>query len=168
MPTQEQVRNMVNEHVLTSATMFVSHLCDLDEWNCSDELLDILSKPNYEDAARDKGFVVEEREDGYWLTNDNEVMLEEDESPYATENEAWEVACDLNGGIEPYRDEAYEHWIVSDWLASQLDAKGEMVTFDLMGFTIWGRCATGQAIYLDYVMEQICEETPRYLGDDNV
>jgi hypothetical protein len=49
-----------------------------------------------------------------------------------------------------------------------LEQKGEMVADDLMGFTIWGRCATGQAVCLDWVMEQICSETPRYMGDVNV
>jgi len=165
MPTQDQVRDMVNEHVLTNATMFISHLCDLDEWNCGDDLLNVLSKPNYEDAARDEGVEVEERPDGFYYAASESVPSYE--GPYDSEQEAWAAACDENG-IEPYRDEAYEHWIVSDWLAMKLEAKGEMVADDLMGFTIWGRCATGQAIYLDYVMEQICAETPRYSGDDNV
>ena len=162
MPTQSQVRDMVNEHVLTSATMFVSNLCDLDEWNYSDDLLDILSKPNYESAAYDEGYTVEERADGFWYAGPAPVTSYE--GAYTTEQDAWEAACNDND-IEPYRDEAYEHWIVSDWLASKLEDKGELITYDLMGFTIWGRCATGQAIYLDYVMEQICADTPRYSGE---
>ena len=51
--------------------------------------------------------------------------------------------------------EAYEHWLVTDWLADKLAAKGEMVTKDFMGLTIWGRTCTGQAIYLDNVIEEI-------------
>jgi len=168
MPTQEQVRAMVNEHVLVSASQLISQLLNSDsnELACNDELMNIMSKPDYEGAARDEGYAVDERPDGFYLVWEEDGKQVDDGS-YLTEFDAWEAACDDNG-IEPYQDEAYEHWIVSEWLASKLEDKGELITFDLMGFTIWGRCATGQAIYLDYVMEQICEETPRYMGDDNV
>lgn len=161
MPTQDQVRNMVNENVFVSANGVISALSNLDEWNCDNEFLDILSKPNYDAAANDAGFTVEERPDGFWYAANESVTAYE--GPFMSEHEAWAAACDKND-IEPYHDEAYEHWIVSDWMARQLDGKGEMITFDLMGLTIWGRCATGQAIYLDYVMEQICKENPRYSG----
>lgn len=57
-------------------------------------------------------------------------------------------------------EEAYEHWVVSDWLAGKLEAKGEMVLRDFLGLTIWGRTCTGQAISLDYVIEQIYLEGP--------
>lgn len=46
--------------------------------------------------------------------------------------------------------EAYEHWIVSDWLAGKLEAQGEMVLRDFLGLTIWGRTCTGQAISMDH------------------
>ncbi len=51
--------------------------------------------------------------------------------------------------------EAYEHWIVSDWLADKLIEHGEMVTKDFLGLTIWGRTTSGQAIFLDGVIERI-------------
>ena len=54
-------------------------------------------------------------------------------------------------------DEVYEHWVVSDWLAEQLEAHNEVI-FEFEGLTIWGRCTTGQAIYVDYVIEQITRE----------
>lgn len=50
--------------------------------------------------------------------------------------------------------EALEHWVVSDWLASRLKDRGEMVV-DFYGLTIWGRTCSGQAIYLDGVIGQI-------------
>jgi hypothetical protein len=73
---------------------------------------------------------------------------------YDTEEAAWQAACNDNR-IEPHTEEAYEHWIVSDWLADRLAEKGEMVTKDFLGLTIWGRCGTGQAIFLDAVIEAI-------------
>ena len=54
--------------------------------------------------------------------------------------------------LDPYTREAYEHWIVSNWLAGKLEAAGEMVSRDIHGLTIWGRCTTGQAILIDGVM----------------
>ena len=52
-------------------------------------------------------------------------------------------------------EEVFEHWIVSDWLADKLIAKGETVVKDFHGLTIWGRCCSGQAILLDYVIRDI-------------
>ena len=55
-------------------------------------------------------------------------------------------------------DEAYEHWIISDWLGRQLKDQGEMVE-DIHSLTIWGRCTTGQAIMLDHVICNIFDQT---------
>lgn len=74
---------------------------------------------------------------------------------------------DENGDLEQYSndndldpscDEAYEHWIVSPWLAEKLPH-----TADVTGLTIWARFATGQAICLDHNIQSIafdiyCEE----------
>ena len=54
--------------------------------------------------------------------------------------------------------EAMEHWIVSDWLADKLSERGEMVNKDIYGLTVWGRCTTGQAVYLDSVIKNIFNE----------
>lgn len=53
--------------------------------------------------------------------------------------------------------EAYEHWVVTDWLARKLDEKDE-ITGELFGLTIWGRCTSGQAILLDCVIGEICSD----------
>lgn len=51
--------------------------------------------------------------------------------------------------------EIYEWWIVSDWLASELEQKGEPI---IEHENLWGRTTTGQAILLDGVINSICEE----------
>ena len=53
-----------------------------------------------------------------------------------------------------YFTEIFEYWIVSSWLGSKLKSKGEIV-FDIGWNTIWGRQTTGQAIYMDGVIEEI-------------
>lgn len=53
--------------------------------------------------------------------------------------------------------EVYEWWAVSNWLAEKLEEKGEIVAYT--GMTcIWGRGTTGQAILLDYVISEICND----------
>lgn len=59
--------------------------------------------------------------------------------------------CEENN-LEAQQTEIYEHWIVSDWLAGQLEERGEVVERDFYGLTIWGRVCTGQAILLDDVI----------------
>ena len=59
--------------------------------------------------------------------------------------------------IDDFRDEVYEQWLVSDWLARKLKNKGETVG-ELCGLTIWGRCTTGQAICLDRVIQNLAIE----------
>jgi len=50
--------------------------------------------------------------------------------------------------------EVYEWWIVSRWLARKLQDKGEVILDD----NIWGRQTTGQAILLDCVISEICND----------
>ena len=59
--------------------------------------------------------------------------------------------------LDPYTREAYEHWVVTPWLASKLEAKGEMVG-DVLGLTVWGRCTSGASICIDGVIEDITAE----------
>lgn len=54
--------------------------------------------------------------------------------------------------------EVYEHWIVTNWLAGKLAGKGE-ITGDICGLTVWGRTTTGQAISMDWVIQEIYKET---------
>jgi len=66
--------------------------------------------------------------------------------------------------LDDYQDdyiEALEHWIVSDWLADKLIEQGEMVTKDFLGLTIWGRTTSGQAIYIDGLIETIYDNLKR-------
>lgn len=71
----------------------------------------------------------------------------------------WEALCrDHDAAAEPVEREVYEHWLVSDWLADKLEAKGEKVDRDFAGMTIWARTTTGQGIASDWVVEQIVQE----------
>lgn len=60
-------------------------------------------------------------------------------------------------GAEPTYMEASEHWIVADWFADALKERGEMVG-EILGLTIWGRVSAGQAISMDYVVQDILKD----------
>lgn len=84
------------------------------------------------------------------------VELDAEPSTPITSADDFRVLCE-SAGIEPYQREAYEHWIVSNWLAERLAECGEM-TGELLGFTLWGRTTTGQAIYLDGVIRELAAQ----------
>lgn len=76
---------------------------------------------------------------------------------YLCESGEWRDAADYCR-IDPDSVEAYEHWLVSSWLANELEELGEMVSRDICGLTVWGRACTGQAIYMDSVMLEIARD----------
>lgn len=67
-------------------------------------------------------------------------------------------------GLEPEYLDIYEHWLVTGWLADKLQARGEVVE-EYLGLTIWGRATTGQAISMDYVIQDIAKELHDYHPD---
>lgn len=74
-----------------------------------------------------------------------------------TDEDMARTYCDFVN-IDPHQIEIFEHWIVSDWLARQLEKRGEVIEHDFHGLTIWGRCTTGQAILLDGVICDIYDK----------
>lgn len=50
----------------------------------------------------------------------------------------------------------FEWWVVSDWLANKLKEQGEPIIDNDFG-TWWGRTCSGQAIYMDGVINDIYE-----------
>ena len=67
------------------------------------------------------------------------------------------VCDEFEVDMSDFERDVYEYWLVSDWIAEKLEKKGEVIG-DLYGLTIWGRCCTGQAIYLDQVWEEMALE----------
>ncbi len=61
--------------------------------------------------------------------------------------------------LEPAITEALAHYIVSEWLALRLRARGELVAMDYLGMHIWGRTTCGQHPYIDTVISKICLES---------
>lgn len=105
---------------------------------------------DYEEAAYEAGF--EQRDlDGvpHWCHRDTPA-----DNPCENFYETAEDVCD-NAPADPIEREVFEHWIVSDWLAEKLAAKGEKVDTDFAGLTVWARTMTGQGIASDSVIQDI-------------
>jgi len=82
------------------------------------------------------------------------------------DSDSWEYYADENG-IDPEIHESLEYWAVSEWLARKLEEKGEPVLYDFLGFNIWGRSCSGQAIQLDGVMSEIAHNMNILEGQEN-
>lgn len=65
--------------------------------------------------------------------------------------------CDSKDEPENETQEILEWWIVTEWLAKKLSAKGQPV-LEWGNNWYWGRTCSGQAILLDGVISEICSE----------
>ena len=160
---QRAVADFVGREVHYCASYLISELAK-DEKHM-DDLYPILSQEDYEQGARDHINARDSRDELLSLAEyygdqdlDDLKKLNDDElkeAIYTALNSShWQDYCE-GEQIDPYTNEALEHWIVSDWLADRLADKGEMIEKDFLGLTIWGRTTSGQAISMDYVIQSI-------------
>ena len=59
--------------------------------------------------------------------------------------------------LYPFVDDVMEWWLIDSWLAERLKAQGEVI-IEEYGCYWWGRQSSGQAIYMDGVIQEICGE----------
>ena len=57
----------------------------------------------------------------------------------------------------PFADDVMEWWLIDSWLAERLKEQGEVI-IEEYGCYWWGRQSSGQAIYMDGVIQEICGE----------
>ena len=70
-----------------------------------------------------------------------------------------ESLWDTIANTEKY-DEVFEWWLVTPYLAELLKGNGEIILADYDCYW-WGRTTAGQALYMDYVIQKIAEQTER-------
>lgn len=111
------------------------------------------------------GFLMWEDVENFHLT-DEEVLEEYEEQK---ERYSWNPIEDDDDivseeeFIENFREvghdekEIFEWYLVSDWLIDKLREKNEPVIDNDYG-EYWGRCCTGQSIYLDHVIQELAYE----------
>ena len=57
--------------------------------------------------------------------------------------------------LYPFVDDVMEWWLIDSWLAERLKEQGEVI-IEEYGCFWWGRQSSGQAIYMDGVIQEIC------------
>lgn len=183
---QEIRRKFVGREVIYCVSYFVDNI--VKECERYDDFPHIFERLNYDDVIYDElKEVYDEQQDeiSYLLDDDLEdyegpwdELLYEYDMDWQDIKEPQDFLDALHNSeritefaddrsLEPHRDEVYEHWIVSDYLANLLEEQGEMVERDFFGLTIWGRCTTGQSIYMDGVIGTICFNRGILQGQEN-
>lgn len=168
-------RKFVDREVVECVSMLVSEIAEKAECfpDYQEDLCGAFEVPDYEasienhvaDMDRDEcieyleGLSIECRDDETTETLRAAVVANAIE-------EGAEYFCNEHS-IDIEFSEIFEHWIITEWLADKLEAKGEKVLRDFFGLTIWGRACTGQAILLDPVISEICDEMEILEGQRN-
>jgi len=169
---QDRARKMVDQEVMCCLSSIVSDLAQVygavnrqsPIYGITEEAFD-LSTPidDYIEAAREGGALIEaytheSGEERFRWRFEAEPSQASDNfgKGFADEEDAARDACD-DLRIEPYQREIYEHWAVSSWLYHKLEERGERVG-SFGNLKVWGRGATGQAICIDSVIEDIVAE----------
>jgi hypothetical protein len=167
---RERAEKLVRDEVYTCASQLVSAVSSGD--NCAtmglsyeDDLMPLLESLDYDEPADDhirNGMGDDERRE-YLAAQSAEVPEGADEAAILAltfttmEEQGAQEFCD-EFNLDPDRNEIFEHWVVSDWLARRLEERDESVCHDFLGLTIWGRATTGQHISLDGVVLRIAAE----------
>ena len=152
------LEDMVINEVHYCVSTLISELSKLEV--CQEELLGIICQDDWESSVR--------HEVSMWTRDELEDFFNAELSDVSTTvlrstvimligyGNNWQPSCEEHGW-EPNQVEAYEHWIISDWLARKLEEKGQMVA-EIFGLTIWGRTCSGQSITMDSVIQEIHRE----------
>jgi len=106
---------------------------------------------DWEEAARQAGWRYDDGGPHWFKPSDTPFHCAGQYARYAQE------ACESEG-LDPYPQEVYEHWAVSQRFGEKLAAKGERVDFDFAGLVVWARTNTGQSIEIDSVIEAIAAD----------
>lgn len=163
MNTTEIAEKIVKEEIYANASWMMQNLSEVAERvEGYDEYLNLMQgKPDYEEAAayfiRNNADADELREIIEYFGHDvededfSEGRKFREEVVGMVSEPDW-VCQEFDLDVD--YSEIYQHWIVSDWLGEKLKAQGEVVE-EYMGFTIWGRATYGQAIDMEWVIQQI-------------
>jgi len=152
---QEIKKDFINREVVACAS---SMMWELEQKECfQEQIMDLFYQQvlNVEEILEEIKREEYQEDRNEWLEeNANDVPLEELDQE-DLEMLAEHIGIDTENYKEPA--EIMEYWIVTNWLGDKLEEQREIVE-NFLGFTIWGRQCTGQAIYLDDVISNICKQ----------
>lgn len=153
---QRNVSEFVSREVFYCVSTLISDLASMEDSDYYDEVLSVLSQDDYIEPALYEASRMDRQEIVDYAENVRGMAFYEDETieDLLDDQEEAREFCE-HFGFDPYQNEALSHWIVSEWLADRLRDKGEMVSDDIHGLTVWGRTTSGQAIAMDSVIQSI-------------
>lgn len=154
---QRLARDLVNEHVLCNLTALVDYILQCDD---SDAPL------TRDDFTNIWGCAPDDDEEAITLALEEgwDPKAEDYDPPFPEDPGEWPHYEGLDTVADDARDylsvdmrppEVFHWYAVSDWLANRLLEKGEVILCEDWHVSIWGRQTTGQATYIDYVIEAI-------------
>ncbi len=172
---QEIATRLVEREIFHCASQMISGIVPhMYEMGLEDELMSVcrpcndISEEDYQEAAEAEGWIKfedateEQRKEALeeYLpdnnTTDQTYIQIDDDGSYLDSDyriDSYEELCrDHNIEVEGQEVEVFEFWIISDWLAYRLPSE------TILGFNIWGRTCTGQAICLDSDIQEIAIE----------
>ena len=159
--TQEELRNFVGREVIGLASDIVDRLREKDEDFFQIELDAMMPVKNIQVVCKGKLVweeVSEEEADKLLEKYQEKIAdLEDEEDSDEKRIQLYRDAVNSIEDAEPTYPEIFEYWFVTDWFAEKLKEKRETI-IDEFALKIWGRTCTGQAIYLDSIIEEIYRE----------
>ncbi len=135
---------------------------------CVTTLMDFVLKVSV-DSFQNAPFTFEDIENFYktlyWCDECSNYM-EESEYGCLTDGDECPLCGEFSIIAEEGASEIFEWWIVSPFLFQELRLEKECV-IDTYFNHYWGRCCTGQALFLDSVIHSICNRNGYLVGQEN-
>lgn len=126
---------------------------------CQTHIVEYVLKKSWEDSEAPFSW---DDVENYYVDNSEEIEELKDKlfEDILTDEEIDEIEEQIEE-LENEQDnpqEVYEWWEVTSWFAEKLKAHNEVVISDYGYGGYWGRCTTGQAIWLDGIIMEIADE----------
>lgn len=156
--------NLVAREIYCNVSMMVDNILQMS-FNSRDALFNYDDIENYyNDASEEIEEIQDEIDDLHCQLeeaeeNDDDILIDDISSQIV----------ELESQVEELEDwqnelpEIYEWYMVSNYFAEELKAKGECILYG----NIWGRQGTGQAVLLDYVIGEIACDREILEGQEN-
>lgn len=161
---QRIISEFVRQNVIQNVnSLIIAQPYDIDDGQWENELMSLqCGKEEWQESCEYYiGDDMTIRDCMEWLTGDNGEMLSGGNAKaqlkkyLKDEDKHQEFGEEMN--LEPTRVDVYEHYSITEYLGRKLKEHGEVVE-EYFNMTVWGRTCTGQAVMMDYVMGQICED----------
>lgn len=156
----QRIESLVNQEILLCQSSLVEAMLENG----------MASYDDIENTYKDNSEEIEELQNEVEEIKDNERYIELDDKYEEIEGEEEIEYNNFNKEIEKLESkieeleqeqetpqEAYEWWAVTEWFANKLRGYNELILDNDYG-TWWGRSCSGQAIKMDYIIEQIAKD----------